>query len=360
MTADATSAGEFLPVSADAHVNEPHDLWYERLPSSMRDLAPRRIEQQDDGGWSLVVNGDEMGWQKVSAEKAAELESERIGHATPEIRLTMMAEDGIGGEMIYPTIGLYLWDIRDPEVGAASCRIYNDWIDERLGSHPERIKLAGMIPTWDVDVAIAEVHRIAGKGFASAILPIVGTPPWNAPTYERLWDAIDETGLAITMHQGTGQGDTGGAQTQAPRATALLACSGVLERHPDLHVVLVEVNAGWLAWCMEVLDEFARAQPCCSKPPLKELPSHYIARQIHCTFQNDPAAIANLPLTGARTILWGNDYPHDEGTFPHSQKVIDKLFAEVTPQDRRRVLADNAVELFGFDPAVVHTPVEAA
>ena len=374
MTVDNTEhAVPFLPISADAHVNEPHNLWYERLPASMRDAAPRRIERERDGGWTLVVNGDQIGWQTVSAERATELEAERIGHATPEVRLQMMAEDGIGGEIVYPTIGLYMWDLRDGAVGAAACRVYNDWIDERLGSHPDRIKLAGLIPTWEVDAAIEEVQRIAGKGFASAMVPIVGSPPWNDPIYEPLWDAIDDTGLAVTMHQGTGQGDVEGgvfyrgpgspganiltAQTQAPRTTALLACSGVLERHPDLHVVLVEVNGGWLAWCMEVLDEFARANPRWTKPKLAELPSHYIARQIHCTFQNDPVAIANLPRTGSRTMLWGNDYPHDEGTFPHSQDVIDELFAGVGGDDRRRILADNAVEIFGFDPMMTRMPV---
>jgi predicted TIM-barrel fold metal-dependent hydrolase len=369
------TGSELLPVSADAHVNEPHDLWYERLPVDMRDSAPRRIERQSDGGWTLVVNGDPMGWQTVSAAQAAVLEAERIGHATPDVRLRMLAEEGIGGEVIYPTIGLYMWDLRDPAVGKAACSVYNDWIHERLGSEPSRIKLAGMIPTWDMDDAVGEVHRIAAKGFAAAMLPLVGTPPWNDPLYEPLWDAIEEAGLAVAMHQGTGQGETGGgvvyrgpgspaaniltAQTQAPRTAALLACSGVLERHPDLHVVLVEVNGGWVAWCMSMLDEFARANPVWTKPRLPELPSHYIARQIHCTFQNDPVAIANLPITGPRTILWGNDYPHDEGTYPHSQEVIDELFRHVSAEDRARVLAGNAIEIFGFDPKVVATPVTA-
>jgi len=371
----AATGGTYLPLSADAHVNEPHNLWYERLPEHLRDLAPRRIEQGADGGWELVINGDSRGWQRVTKEREAELEAERIGHATPEVRLRMMADDGIAGEIVFPTIGLYAWDIEHPEVGIAACRVYNDWIDERLGSETARIKLAGMIPNWSLDAAVAEVQHIASRGFAAAMLPLVGSPPWNDPSYEPLWDAIDETGMAVVMHQGTGQGDTQGgvvyrgpgspganiltAQTQAPRTTALLACSGTLERHPDLHVVLVEVNGGWLAWCMEVLDEFARANPVWEKPKLQELPSHYIRRQIHCTFQNDPIAVRNLPITGNRTIMWGNDYPHDEGTFPDSQRVISELFAEVSDEDRVQVLTKNAAEIFGFDEAICRTPVDA-
>jgi predicted TIM-barrel fold metal-dependent hydrolase len=372
----APLSDEVLPLSADAHVNEPHNLWWERLPAELRDFAPRRIEQGDDGGWSLVINGDARGWQRVSKEREEELEAERIGHATPEVRLSMMAEDGIAGEVIYPTIGLYVWDIHRPDVGAAACRVYNDWIREQLGSRADRIKLAGMIPNWNLDDAVAEVEYVADKGFAAAMLPIVGAPPWNDPQYERLWDAIDRTGMTVVMHQGTGQGDTDGgvvyrgpgspganiltAQTQAPRTAALLASSGTLERHPDMHVVLVEVNGGWLAWCMEVLDEFARADPKWQRPALRELPSHYISRQIHCTFQNDPVAIANLELTGSQVLMWGNDYPHDEGTYPASKEIIEKLFAGVAEEDRHRILTGNTATIFGFDEVTCRTPVDSA
>jgi predicted TIM-barrel fold metal-dependent hydrolase len=213
-----------------------------------------------------------------------------------------------------------------------------------------------MIPTWDIDDAVSEIQYIAGKGFAAAMMPLVGTPAWNDPQYEPLWDAISDTGIAVVMHQGTGQGATGGgvvyrgpgspganiltAQTQAPRTTSLLAGAGVFHRHPEMHVVLVEVNGGWLAWCMEVLDE--------------------LSRHIHCTFQNDPVAIANLPLTGPRTLMWGNDYPHDEGTYPRSQEVIANLFANVSEQDRRMILTQNTAEVFGFDQSILTTPVEAS
>ena len=60
-------------LSADAHVNEPHDLWYKRLPEAMREEAPHRIQSQEDGGWCLVVNGeaDESGGRLPVAEALA-------------------------------------------------------------------------------------------------------------------------------------------------------------------------------------------------------------------------------------------------------------------------------------------------
>jgi predicted TIM-barrel fold metal-dependent hydrolase len=361
-------ATTIVPVSADAHVNEPHNLWFERLPESMRASAPRYIEPDSRGFHQLVVNDDPVGWKHVLPSRALELDEERIGAATPDVRLQMMADDGIGGEIVYPTIGLYIWDIADAGVGEESCRVYNDWMYERLGSASDRIKLAAMIPTWEVDAAIREVARSAERGFASAMMPLTGTPPWNAPEWDPLWAVLEETGLPATLHQGTGnkggivyrgpgsaQANLLTAETQAPRTVALLTCSGTLERHPGLHVVLVETNGGWLAWCMELLDEYSSDW---SRPALAELPSHYIARQVHCTFQNDPVAIANLPLIGAQTLLWGNDYPHGEGTYPNSQKVIGELFRDVGHDDRQRILADNAIEIFGFDREVVSEPVQ--
>ena len=141
----------------------------------------------------------------MSAEAAEQKEAEREGAAAPDVRFEMMRTDGVNGEVIYPTIGLYVWNIADPVVGAAACRIYNDWIVERLGGS-ERIKLACMIPTWDVDTAVAEVQRLGRDDEAAAalLLPLVGTPEWNMPEWEPLWRAAEEVGKPVVMHQGTG------------------------------------------------------------------------------------------------------------------------------------------------------------
>jgi predicted TIM-barrel fold metal-dependent hydrolase len=168
----------------------------------------------------------------------------------------------------------------------------------------------------------------------------------------------------LVMHQGTGHDmifyrGWGSAtanllttQSMAARATALLSCGGVLERYPSLHVVLVEVNAGWMAWTMSTLDEYYQAHQHWSKPTLQELPSHYIRRQIHATFQQDAVAIHNIPLTGADCMLWGNDYPHPESTYPHSNKVLDGVLAGLSDEVALQVVGGNAERLFGFDPSV--------
>ena len=357
-------AADLPKISADAHIDEPHDLWYARMAPSLRDKAPRRIQANKDGGWSLVVDGNPLGWD-MSQEAAEQQDAERIAAAAPAVRRDMMRVDGLCGEIVFPTIGLYVYNITDPVVGRVACEIYNDWMREQLGGDP-RIKLAMMLPTWDITMAIAEVERVAADDdVGGLLLPLVGTPEWNMPEWEPLWAVIADTGKSAVMHQGTGHdmifyrgwgsptANLLATQSLAPRATALLSCSGVLERHPDLHVVLVEVNAGWLAWTMSTLDNYHRDHAHWSKPELREPPSVSIKRQIHATFQDDPVAINNLSLTGPDCLLWGNDYPHPESTYPNSDKILDELLKDVSADDAAAIVATNAVRRFGFDEAVL-------
>ncbi len=352
-------------VSADAHLNEPHDLWTARAPRAMRDAVPRLIRRSSDGAWSLVVGASAV----EGGGRSTHEDERRWGEASPDVRLDMMRTDGLNGEMIYPTIGLYAYTIADAAVGAASCRIYNDWVQERVGDVSPRIRFASLVPPWDVDAAIAEVRRTAAwRSVGGLMLPLVAEPSWNLPHWERLWGAIEETGLPAVMHQGTGHdmifyrgwgsptANLLSTQSMAPRAAALLACGGVLERHPGLHVVLVEVNAGWMAWAMSTLDEYYQAHAHWTKPKLAALPSEYLRGQVHATFQADPVAVHNIPLTGTDCLLWGNDYPHPESTFPGSAKVLDDLFANVEDEGAaRQIVGGNAVRLFGFDPSVLET-----
>ena len=354
-------------MSADAHVNEPHDLWYSRLNDDLRTRAPRRIQTDDDGTWSLVIDGSPMGWGDVPAAEAERLEREREGAAAPDVRLAMMREEGINAEVIYPTIGLYLWNITDGVVGSASCKIYNDWLVERLGGQ-DRIGLTGAIPTWDVDDAIAEVQKNAARGFSAHMLPIHGTPPFNHQQWEPLWAAIAETGMPIVMHQATGHeqlfyrgwgsglANLVAINTMAPRGAVLLASSGVLERHPDLHFVLVEVNGGWLASTIEYVETYEVSHTSWQKPRLEELPSHYLRQQIHVTFQNDAMAVRNRDVSGIAPLLWGNDYPHADGTYPNSRKVLDELLLDVPVDDATAIVGGTGARLFGFSDEVMSTP----
>lgn len=357
-------------VSGDSHVNEPRSLWRDNLPASLRSQAMRGIQAGDDGNWELLLEGHQI-------DQNPETEADRLKMADPAHRYEVMREEGIVAECIYPTIGLYVWMLTDPDGGAASCRVYNEWVADQLG-RDARFKCAGLVPTWRVEDAVAEVARIADAGLGSIMIPTIATPEWNHRSWEPLWSAIEETGLPAVMHQGTGhsmyfyRGPGAGVsnllatQSMAPRVAALLATSGVLAFHPDLHVVFVEYNTGWLGWAMQTLDYYTKAfgeygyTPEGKKwinPELPEPPSYYLRRQVHATFQDDPIGINNLPYTGPGALIWGSDYPHEEGTYPNSRATVTRLADGLDNDTATRVFRDNAAQLFHFRDDVLTTPV---
>jgi len=348
-------------ISGDAHVNEPRDLWSANLPGSLRDQAMRGLAAGDDGNWSVLLASDAV--DQIVADDA-----ERLRMNDPDHRLAVMRDEGIAGECIFPTIGLYVWMLTDPDGGAASCRVYNEWIASGLARSP-RFRCAGLVPTWRVEDALAEVGWIADHDLAAVMLPATVAPEWNHPQWAPLWRAVEETGLPVVIHQGTGhsmffyRGAGAGVanllatQSMGPRAAGLLATSGVLAAHPGLHVVFVEFNAGWIAWTMQTLDYYTEAfgrygttpsgKPWIN-PTLPEPPSAYLARQVHATFQDDPVALHNVDLTGPDVLIWGSDYPHEEGTHPHSRAVVARLAAGLDAATARLVFRDTAARLFGF------------
>jgi predicted TIM-barrel fold metal-dependent hydrolase len=356
-------------VSADAHVNEPRFLWKDNLPAALRSQAMEGIAAGDDGNWELLLDGQTV--DQIRGDEAA-----RLLPSDPEHRCAVMREEGIVGECVFPTIGLYVWMLTDPLGGAASCRIYNEWMADGIARLP-RFKCAGLVPTWRLEDALAEVRWIASAGLGAVMLPAVGVPDWNHPSWEPLWAGIEDTGLPVVIHQGTGhsmyfyRGPGAGVsnllttQSMGPRTAALLCTSGVLARHQDLHVVFVEFNGGWLAWTMQTLDFYTDAfrrygttpaGKAWINPDLPEPPSFYLRRQVHATFQDDPVAIGNIGYTGAEVLMWGSDYPHEEGTYPRSREVVARLADGLDGPTATSVFRDNAARIFNFDPAILSTP----
>jgi predicted TIM-barrel fold metal-dependent hydrolase len=372
---DATKISDIGMISADSHVNEPRDLWSSNLPPSLREQAMRGIQAGDDGGWDLVLDG------KHIFQKDMDSETDRLAVLDPEKRFEVMRVDGVVAECIFPSIGLYVWMLTDPEGGQASCQIYNDWMYDTMQRKSARFCCAGLIPTWSPEMAVAEVERVASLGLRALMLPAIADPMWNHRSWEPLWQAIAATGLPVVMHQGTGHDmvwyrgpgatitNLVATQSMAPRVATMLSTSGVLERYPDLHVVFIEFNTGWLAWTMETMDyydvAFRRYDTFVERksgkpsiyPDLPEQPSFYVKRQIHSTFQVDNVGISNIERSGAECLMWGNDFPHEEGTYPHSRKLVDEQAAGLDADVARKIFRENALEVFNFDPAVIDAPV---
>src|SRR2546427_461445 len=149
-----------LILSSDSHVFEPPDLWTTRIDAAFRDRAPRM--QRIDGVDQLVVEGQQAvsGIGLISNAGARFEAPETIsshgrfedvprGGYDPGQHLRDMQLDGIAGEVLYPSQGLFYFKVADPPLLSAIFRAYNEWLAEFCRADPARLK--GLLPR-DVDV----------------------------------------------------------------------------------------------------------------------------------------------------------------------------------------------------------------
>ena len=136
----------------------------------------------------------------LTAEQADYLDHK--GSYEPKPRLKDMDTQGIDQVMIIPTdIDTYPWLLN--AVGAkAMCKAYNEWAYEYCQENPERLFFAAMLPMQDPKFAEQEVYRVAAKGCRVGLIrPIdaMGNYPIQ-PKYDRVWRAMEETGVVYGMH----------------------------------------------------------------------------------------------------------------------------------------------------------------
>ena len=359
---------KYFIASADAHVNEPSDLWRQRMDRQYHDRLPRVITDDKGVQWR-VSEGHRPDRLRLSDLEGEDAVRAKAG-ADPEQRLADMDADGIDCEVLFPNKGLSMWATPDPVFAMAQCRAYNEWAWEVFGPYNHRMSPAAAIATADLEGSLAEVARVARLGFRLLTLPCkpvwgahdVEHPNYNLPVFDPLWALVQETGLPITFHVSTGRDPraargNGGAvinyvsHSLAPtiEPVANLCASGVLERFPRLRFATIEAGIGWLPWLLTAMDEAYRKHHFWVRPKLAKLPSEYFREHGFASFQEDPAGLALAEATGLdNNFMWGNDYPHHEGTWPHSAEAIERTMGGLSDAARAKVLGLNAARLFGF------------
>jgi predicted TIM-barrel fold metal-dependent hydrolase len=304
----------------------------------------------------------------------------------PEERLAEMALEGVVGAVLIDNAVVSM-PYLDPDAEVAWCRIVNDWMASTFAGYLDRFAPGMHLPLRDIGAAVKELERAAAMGLRPAVLPdALVSQPYYRPEWEPLWEAGAGLGVPFTMHIGGTRFDRGPdlqmSTVFAHEPPSLLAgssalirwymmdvgmaetigwfvFSGLFHKYPRLQIVMTEGFAGWLAFAMQFFDhewEGRWGRHVKDKYHLGGLenfaldapPSHYIKRQAHATFMWDPVAIRNRDLTGTDCLLWGNDYPHFEGSFPHSQSWVDKQFAGVPEDEIDAMVRGNAAALFGL------------
>ena len=380
-----TTTHQDLLISADAHIGES-TLLRDRLPEEMRGRM-RLLVPGRNGDHDQEVGGEiqpRSSWKTLS-ERDRELEFRSDPSLGVDLgrRMRDMAREGVDAQVIFPNIGLNLGGSHQTkEYAKVFARAYNDYVHEVFEAQSRRFKPAGMLPTDDIEDTTAEAKRCIERGFASLFLPcVVPWQPYRLSAWDPIWALAAEANVPLTFHvfsgnlaQGGEYGDAGAMSEERLELTIQhgrdrlkhtekfetvigmaagmapileLTASGALERYPNLRFVVTESECGWLAWALQAMDQMQRRRHLYRKDlPLRA--SEYFLRQGYVTITDDPVALHNVPFTGSDCMLWGNDYPHDEGTWPESQPSI-QLIRESLGAAADKVLHGNAAELYGFD-----------
>jgi predicted TIM-barrel fold metal-dependent hydrolase len=135
---------------------------------------------------------------------------------------------------------------------------------------------------------------------------------------------------------------------QAPVRMLQFLAAGVFSRFSNLDLVLAEVDAGWVPYVKEQVDNRLLRRGIGADIRTSELPSQVIERHVHFTYITDHFAIANRHAVGVERLMWSSDFPHSGSDWPTSVRVIHGDFATVPAVERDLILAGNARRLYGF------------
>ena len=268
-------------ISADSHVMEPRDLWWNALGSKFGDRTPRQLDEYQGEQGSFFYSGylgapvQRLRTQLSSQTEAAALEAQEKGLGAvgydPEVRVKFQVEAGIDAEVMNPTTMLGVMRNPDVPVLQACSEVFNDWMAEFSSHSPERLVGVSVIPMHDIDWAVDELTRTLNRGLKGPMINCQAPddcPPYRDPVYDRFWAAAEEAGVPITLHILTGRvldalilARTG----QTPEETAanpglwidlfveiqtVLAndfiYGGILDRFPNLKILCSEFEVSWI------------------------------------------------------------------------------------------------------------------
>jgi uncharacterized protein len=369
----------FRLVSADSHIVEPPTLWDERIDRRYADRAPM-IFSGEKTDYFVVDRKAAAGRAEpgggigllATKSKYADPDGCEFSHRgrwedipessfDPDKRIRELDDEGIEAELLYPTLGLTMYDIEDREFRYACFSAYNRWIEDYCRASPSRLFGIAMIPTDDIDRDVAELERCARAGLRGAMISICqeSGKGYGDPRFDRLWAASADLRLPISLHVAaseTGFGMTGNMFADfscgfGPTMYTVVAMifSGVFDRHPKLKVLSVENDASWPLAVLERMDDrwthdrkWARGAQLTSG----RMPSQVFRDHVACTFMRDRTAVLSRDIIGPKNIMWGSDFPHFDGAWPRSGAILETIFEGVPEEDRRRIGRRNAIDFY--------------
>ena len=372
---------EYRIISGDGHIDLkwlPHDLFVSNAPARFKEQVPQIVDTSDGPKWyaegkdlASLPMGSLANTQppKPGISKHIDRMYElgffdgRPHPTTPELRIKDQEIDGVDAEVIYGILAVNRF-LEDRELLRLVYEIYNTWAAEFTKSNPDRFALLACLPNDNPEVATNELRRAAKLGLRGADFAVstAAKPLWHGD-WAPLWAVADECAMPISFHS------TGPAVRQPSdeamakeydtqyKATFLtlfqlagaeylpsIIFSGALERHPGFKFVLGECGASWIPYVLGRMDEeyvdFFEYLNFSLKP------SEYWQRQGYTTFQHETTVADVVHLVGEDNIVWGSDYPHPDGIWPDSLKLMEEDLGSLDEGVRRKITCENAGKLY--------------
>jgi len=376
----------YTRISADCHVDLcwlPPDLFTSNAAAAMKDRMPYVTDGPKGPVW-VTKQGANLGLLNGMGSAGREYvpgqihRSDRMASTglyedgkrgirrltDPELRLKDQERDGVQAEVLYGILGTTR-RLNDAEAAVELMRIYNEWLADFCDAHPDRYAGLACIPNHPVEAAVDEIRRVMKRGGVRG-LELANqhdiVPLWD-PQWAPLWEVVNEARLPLHFHTVGGQRPdfeklppplgqvaravhiTGFQMHMATILTSVIF-SGVLERYPNLKIVIGESGIGWIPYVLERMD--AEWEDQFKDLSLIMPPSEYWRRQCRATYQTDRIGIKLVDDLGHDTFMWGSDFPHPDGIWPDSAEFIERELGHLPAAVRQKIVCENAGKLYGF------------
>jgi len=365
-------------ISVDDHLVEPPDMFEGRVPAKFADAAPRIVENQFghqvwefDGATYTQVAMNAVAGRKREFIKVEPVNFEDIRPGCWNIHERVKDQDlnGVWASLNFPSqitgfSGRVFSLASDRDLGLAVTRAWNDWLyDEWWQPYPDRSIPCGITFLSDPGLGAEEIRRNAERGFRAVTLPERPHKAELPSLFSGYWDPIvaacADTDTVICLHVGSsGMADY---PDDSPRlglgATlfgqlSLSACAEWLwselpVRYPDLKIAMSEGGIGWVAMLLDRLDNVVDRSgygEMYAEGTIR--PADVLQRNFWFCTIDDPSTIDTRARIGIDHIMIEVDYPHGDSTWPDTQDVIDQYWGHLPVDDLRKLVYQNAADLF--------------
>jgi predicted TIM-barrel fold metal-dependent hydrolase len=353
-------------ISADSHVTEHPDTYRNFVAAGDRENAPH-IERNDAGNDVYVIPGMKsmipIGLVAAAGRKpdlAGKFEDWYPSGWDPHLRAADQDRDGVTAEVLYPTVGMVLCNHGDLAYKRTYMQAFNRWMAEYCAVDPKRLIGVGQTALRTPEEGIEDIREIKALGLRGVMLPgVPGQGDYHDEMYDPFWEAAIDIGLPLSFHILTTPNSF--AQARGPfmnHAVAIIRANqdimgmlifgGVFERHPKLRIVCVEADAGWVPHWMYRMDHYYKRHQYLRHQKLTRLPSEIFKEHIYVTFQDDWAAFQTAHLQNPERLMWANDFPHSDSTWPWSQDVLREHASKLDEPTRDAILHHNVARLYGL------------